>query len=170
MSRAERMRSWWLRSPTAPTPDLAAHAQDLRALYLEHLDEEPRSLDQRVAYHLHHLMLYWSRVIGFLDLVPEPLPSGEMTHGTALVMVRVASELADADVRAYASDTARAELAQAWDEYQRAVAPIPRDGIVSVARVRWAGNCFDQVDEARRALGLLHGHELERPPGAAGSV
>lgn len=169
MGLVETVRSWWRGSSAVPALDVAARGEELRALYLEHLSEEPLSLEQRVAHHLYRLMLYWSREIGFLDHCTDSAAPGGSTAGEGLLMVRVGSELADADVRAYAAETTSAELAAAWGAYQGVLTPIPRAGEVPVARVRAAGARFDRVDACRRALGLFHRDELERPRGAAGS-
>lgn len=163
MTLAEKLRSWWRSASPEPGAAPAEGAESLRARYLEHLEEEPLSPEQRVAHHLYHLMLYWSRLIGSMGLSPDLLASAEGEQGVLLLLPRVASEVADADVRAYAAAGGGGDLGAAWGEYQAALAEIPRHGTVPADAVRRASACYRRVDEARRALGLLHRYEL-RPP------
>jgi hypothetical protein len=134
-------------------PDTGAYARQLRTSYLEHLNEEPLTLEQRVAYHLYHLSLYWTRWIGFLDV-------GASTIGALGLMVQLGTELSEADVREYCDRAGATDLRDEWNTYLAALARVPPSG-AAVAHIRHADECFAGVNEIRRARGLLYRYETE---------
>jgi hypothetical protein len=160
------MRSWWrersARRGSLPGTDRAAF---LRASYLEHLEEEGLSPEQRVAHHLYHLMLYWSRLIGFLDLAGDDEAAAGVLRSDCMLMVRTGTELADADVLAHGARPGAKELGAAWRAYRLAVERIPF-AAPQPAHVRAVHTRFARVDDVRRALHLLSRWEAEavRPP------
>ncbi len=156
----------WLRSWTRPPrveEGLRVMAERLRGSYIEHLNEEPLTLEQRVAHHLYHLSLYWSRWIGFMDLDLSGPPDREADVPAGLgVMVQVGTELSDADVREYCACEGASDLADAWNLYQAALADVQVRHTVVASAVHHANDCFARVDEIRRARGLLHPFEVQR--------
>ena len=159
MRLLDRLAAWWTPAPPGPSPRALERARELRELYLEHLNEEPRSLEERVAYHLYHLSLYWSRCMGFLDVMG--LPEAEI-EGSLMVMVQVGTELSDADVRAYCREKDAAELGEAWADCEGATRAIRERTNDLAAATREAHARFERVDELRRARGLLHPSEARR--------
>jgi hypothetical protein len=136
-----------------------ARADELRRLYLEHFNEEPRSLSQRVAYHLYHLMLYWSRWVGFQDAVKHSEPP---ITGSLMLMVQVGTDLSGEDVLAYCDEANADDLRSAWIAYRAALSDIC-DGTTGAREAIYRGHAaFRHVDELRQAKGLLHYYEAER--------
>jgi hypothetical protein len=104
-------------------------AVELRAGYLRHVAEEARSLEERVAFHLYHIHLYWSRALGFAGAA-RPARASFLAH-TLVLLPLAASDAAAVDVRRYCAERHDAQLAAAWDQYAAAL-PNVRAGLPSV--------------------------------------
>lgn len=160
------LAAWWAGGAREPGDVwlYEERAGELRERYLEHLNEEPLSLGERATHHLYHLMLYWSRWIGFMDLARATEPGSETeVTGSLMGMVRVGSELSDADVREYCRETGAAELLETWVEYDRTLRAIQEGASDFAAAARRADARFARVDELRTSRGPLHPFET-RPP------
>lgn len=172
----ERLRAWRRGSaPGGPGSPGWSTEEGLRASYRQNLDECGYSTeDDRVVHHLFHLMLYWSRLIGIMRLSSTGAGGvGETEEGwlrTSLwTMVRIGTEMSDADVSDFAARTGEAELGTAWAEYASDLASIGVRGADAVARARAAHARFARVDEIRRDLALLHRYEIHRTRLVSGS-
>ena len=140
---ADRARAWFWRRH----PHRRRREQELRAHYQALLDERHRSLEERVQFHLHHLALYWSRCLGFLDL--QPIHGAAFVAGDLAACIYIASEAAGADVRAYIAAHAATELGIAWEQYARSLGSMSRaDPSVTVA-VRRSADAFRRVRAAQ---------------------
>ena len=88
--------------------------EELRASYLSRLVEaSSRGHDAALAYHADHLLEYWDRWIGFIEVTGggfEPMISNKM-----FLMIEIASDLADQDVSSL--ECVGAEIKNAWNEY-----------------------------------------------------
>jgi hypothetical protein len=140
-----RVSAWWA------LLQRRSRARQLRTGYLAHVADETRSLDERVAFHLHHLHLYWSRALAFAHAA-RPERASFLAH-TLVLLPLAASDAAAADVRSYCAERHDAPLTAAWEQYAAAL-PKVRAGLPSVeAALECASVAVDTAWELHRSGG-----------------
>jgi hypothetical protein len=87
----------------------------LRRQYAIVVADAPPGLGQRVAFHLHHLDLYWSRCLGFLRVAGAPDPAFLSADWTLAIIA--ASEAASVDILAFCRTSGAEVVRDAWREY-----------------------------------------------------
>ena len=124
-------------------------ARWLRECYRELLEETPRSLDERVRFHMDHLIVYWQRCEGFLEIARNqglPVAPSFLVADWVLFPL-VGSGIADYDMRAFGAERAPS-LVVPWNNYTASLrdvrhgVPTPETAVlaasVAFARVRAA--------------------------------
>ena len=140
----ERVQDWMARLRGA------RRARDLRRRYTAMVLEEPRSLDDRVAFHLHHLGLYWSRASGIFAQLSAP--SQSFVSHALVQMPLVASEEAERDIYEYCDLRTAEELRARWHAYCDALEPLRRGKAPVAEALAAAKHAFVAVTQAFEQL------------------